>query len=423
MFTSCKKYSERWYLGYGFQGAVVLGIAPILIPLVVGNALGAAAAGTVVAAFYGGQLTAPLLGALTDKSGKYHLAYLSGYVLLALGLAFFPALKSFWFWTALAFLQGMGSAVTNTVSAMFIVENKPKSEWDERIGWLQTFYGSGQALGLAVVALLQLSPQIGMIIAALLMIPGFILGRIDLPPNHEKNKHKKSAEFQHGTHRPARGAFSILHTYEQNLPHRMEEIKQIYKSPFALYILAWFCIMFSNWVIYNLYPLFMHDVYGISAGTSSLFYAIGAGIGIFAYAPSGTLGKKIGSGWVVMIGGLMSVAGLTALTGLAFYQTGINDWLVPLFFFLLPVAWSPLIVAGTDYTAELSTLAQGTAVGIFNATTAVASLLSAFAAGLLADILGYKSLPVVGLVLALAGVVFLFLLIGIQKAHEENQKE
>jgi len=411
MLESCKKYSERWYLGYAFQGAVVLGIAPILIPLVVGNAMGAAAAGTVVAAFYAGQLTAPLLGALTDKSGKYHFFYLAGYALLAIGLACFPALKSFWFWMALAFLQGTGSAVTNTVSAMFIVENRPKSEWDDRIGWLQTFYGSGQALGLALVALLQLSPQLGMVIAALLMIPGFILGRMDLPADHQKKVDKKDVSFSHRRHRPARGSFSILHTYEQNLPHYMREIKQIYKSPFALYILSWFCIMFSNWIIYNLYPLLMHDVYSIAAGKSSLYYAIGAGIGIFAYAPSGALGNKIGDGWVVMIGGLMSVASLAVLTALAFVDTGINHWLVPLFFFLLPVAWSPLIVAGTDYTAELSSLPQGAAVGIFNATTAIASLLSAFAAGQLADLLGYKTLPIAGLGLALAGSIFLFILL------------
>ncbi|MFP4168890.1 MAG: MFS transporter [Desulfonatronovibrionaceae bacterium] len=416
MLSGYKKYSEPWYAGYAFQGAVVLGIAPILIPLVVGNALGAAAAGTVVAAFYAGQLTAPILGALTDKSGRYHFFYLAGYVLLALGLIFFPALKSFWFWTGLAFIQGMGSAVTNTVSAMFIVENKPKSEWDQRIGWLQTFYGTGQAAGLALVALLQLNPQLGMVIAGLLMLPGFILGRMHLPSDHKSRVNKKDIQFAYRTHRPARGAFSILHTYEQNLPHYLREVKQIIKTPFALYILAWFCIMFSNWVIYNLYPLLMHDVYTVSAGKSSLYYAIGAGIGVFAYAPAGALGKKIGDGWVVMIGALMSLLSLLALTGLAFIQTGINPWLVPLFFFLLPVAWSPLIVAGTDYTAELSELPQGTAVGIFNATTAVASLLSAFAAGLLADQLGYKSLPIAGLILAGAGTALMLMLLkGVQK--------
>jgi hypothetical protein len=44
-----KRYSERWYTGYAFQGAVVLGIIPILLPLVVAKAGGAAQAGVVIA--------------------------------------------------------------------------------------------------------------------------------------------------------------------------------------------------------------------------------------------------------------------------------------------------------------------------------------------------------------------------------------
>ncbi|WP_462325407.1 MFS transporter [Desulfoplanes sp.] len=410
-----RKYSDTWYAGYAFQGAVVLGIAPILIPMVVGKTLDAVAAGTVVAAMYGGQLCAPVLGSLTDKTGRYHIAYLSGYLLLALGLGLFGLTESLRVWTILAFIVGMGSAVTNTVSAMFIVENKPRSEWDERIGWLQTLYGTGQAIGLGLVAMLMGSPRFGLMVAALLMVPGAILGRMHLPPDHERPAGHPKQRFERRRHRPARGSFSILHTYEQNLPHHLSEITAVVKTPFAMYIVAWFCIMFSNWIIYNLYPLLMSSVYHIDGSQSSLYYAIGAGFGIFAYAPSGTLGEKIGDGRVVMIGALMSLVSLAALCFFAVVETPFNAWAVPLFFFLMPIAWSPLIVAGTDFTAQLSDLPQGTAVGIFNGTTAVASLLGAFAAGSLADHFGYTSLPIAGLGFSILGAVLLAILVKSQE--------
>ena len=52
---------------------------------------------------------------------------------------------------------------------MFIVEYKPKQEWDARVGWLQTFYGIGQAAGLGLAAYLQARPELGLMVSAGLM--------------------------------------------------------------------------------------------------------------------------------------------------------------------------------------------------------------------------------------------------------------
>ena len=128
------RFSQLWYSGYAFQGAVVFGTGAILMPIVVNNAGDAAKAGTVMAFFYIGQMLAPLMGALTDRTGQYQLFYLSGFILLAVGLAVFPFTTLAWFWIALAFLQGLGSGTSNTVAAMFVVEYNPKSEWDARVG-------------------------------------------------------------------------------------------------------------------------------------------------------------------------------------------------------------------------------------------------------------------------------------------------
>lgn len=401
-----KRFSQRWYFGYAFQGAVVLGIAPILLPIIVNQSGGAAQAGFVVAAFYIGQLLAPAMGMFADRTGLHRLTYLSGYAMLAVGLALFPAVTGLWFWLGLSFLQGAGSAATNTVSAMFIVEWKPKGEWDPRIGWLQTFYGTGQAVGLGLAALLQLRPEIGLMAAALLMLPGVFFGRMDLP-RAQDHAQPDDTDFDTRTHMRARTPLPQTHRYERFLISHMHQFTREAKTPFGIFILSWFLTMLGSWLIYNLYPLLMRSAYDIQAGPSSLYYALAAFLGIFAYAPSGMLGKRVGDGRVVMAGVVMTFISQCGLSVLAFVHTGLNHWLVPLFFILQPVAWSPLIVAGTAYTAQLTDMEEGAAVGLFNATTAIASVLAAFGAGLLAQYLSYKAVPVVGAVLVLAGAAAL----------------
>ncbi|WP_319764233.1 MFS transporter [Maridesulfovibrio sp.] len=402
-----KRYSERWYAGYAFQGAVVLGIIPILLPLVVAKAGGAAQAGVVIALFYVGQLLAPVIGTFTDRSGLHKIVFLSGFAMLALGLALFPATSNLPFWLLLSMLQGAGSAASNTVSAMFIVEWRPKEEWDQRVGWLQTFYGAGQAIGLGLAALLQMTPELGLIFSALLMIPGFIFGRMDLP-NTARSTPLETPKLDRRQHMASRSALPQTHHYERFNADHIVLLARKAETPYGRFILSWFMIQFGTWIIYNLYPLFMKSVYSIDAGLSSVYYALAAFIGIFAYAPSGAIGKKIGDGKVVMIGTIMTLISQAGLAVLAYVHTGINSWLAPVMFILQPVAWSPLIVAGTAYAAQLSEMEEGPAVGIFNATTAISAVLSAFAAGFLAEGLGYATLPAIGAVLVLAGTVVLF---------------
>ena len=95
--SSWRNFTQPWYYGYAFQAVVVFGTGAILMPIVVNGAGDAAKAGTVMAFFYIGQLLAPLMGAITDRTGQHRLFYLSGYVLLAIGLAIFPFTTLLWF--------------------------------------------------------------------------------------------------------------------------------------------------------------------------------------------------------------------------------------------------------------------------------------------------------------------------------------
>ena len=398
--TPWRRYSQFWYSGYAFQGVVVFGTAGILMPIVVNNAGDAAKAGMVIAFFYIGQMLAPLMGTITDRTGWHRLFYLSGYVLLGIGLAVFPFTELVWFWAALAFIQGVGSGTTNTVAAMFIVEYKPKAEWDVRIGALQTFYGIGQAVGVGLAAVLQARPEFGLVFSAGLMIPGMVLGARGLPAPQARQKAEK-AEFSRRSHRPPRTVYSILHRYEGAVLNNVKRLFREWRSAFGLYMTGWFFVMLTTWIIGALFPLLMKSAFSISYGRSSMYYALGATIGIFAYMPSGTLGKKMGDSWVVIIGTIMTLASVTALAVLAHVHTSLNEWLVPVAYIPIPIAWSPLIVGGTAWAAQLATFEEGEALGIFNANTAVASVISAFTAGLVANKYGYDMVLIIGAVASL----------------------
>ena len=392
---SWRRYSQIWYAGYALQGIVVFGTGAIIMPIVVNNAGDAAKAGIVIGFFYIGQMFAPLMGAITDRTGLHRFFYISGYVLLAIGLAIFPFTRLVWFWIVLAFLQGLGSGTTNTVAAMFVVEYNPKTEWDSRIAWLQTFYGVGQAVGLGLASVLQARPELGLTISAALMAPGIILGIRGLPARENYHRVHK-ATFSRRLHRPPRTVYSMLHRYEGTVLTIGKRLVSEWRSKFGLYIIGWFLIMLTTWLIGVLYPLLMKSAFNIPYSLSALYYATGAIIGIFIYMPSGELGKRIGDGWVVTLGTGMTLISVSGLAILSYINTGFNQVLVPVIYVLIPIAWSPLIVGGTSWAAELATFEEGEALGLYNATTAVAAVIAAFAAGLVANHFGYGVILVIG---------------------------
>jgi len=77
-----------------------------------------------------------------------------GLILTTVGVTAFVFARTLAIWLGLALLQGVGVASAATVANLFVVEAHPQAEWDERIGWLQTFYGGGQVAGLLLAGIL-----------------------------------------------------------------------------------------------------------------------------------------------------------------------------------------------------------------------------------------------------------------------------
>jgi MFS family permease len=161
---SITKWVENWYISYALLGLSAAGLLPILLPLLVERTWGAADIGFVMAAFSLGGLTAPFWGGLADRYRLHRWLLVGGILGAALGAAVFPFASLLSRQIGLALLSGVGLASAATVATLFIVEAHPKSEWDARIGWLQTFYGSGQVIGLVRNAVTALSGVIGAVL-------------------------------------------------------------------------------------------------------------------------------------------------------------------------------------------------------------------------------------------------------------------
>jgi len=408
--------SDPWFWGYLFQGAVILGVAPILMPIIVGKTQSASAVGLVVGAFYLGQVFSPIVGKLADQTRWFAGFFLGGFVLIALGCVGFVFFESTPLWAACALLQGIGAGMSNTTAFSYIVEFKPRSEWDGHLGWLQTFYGTGQAVGLLLAAFLQSNLVFGMVLCGILMVPGILLARIGLPAGGPRPARREKVHHDSPSMGSAISPASVVRHYEHF--HAGQFVRGLFGgilSKYSLWILSWFLLMIGVWMVMNFLPLLMKANYGISAGTSSLYYGLAATVGIFVYAPSGSWSERIGPGKVVLIGALGLIATNLALVLLIPASPMVQAILVPVFFAILPIAWSPLIVGGSALAGELARFSQGAAMGIFNAAMAVASVAAAVVGGRIAQAAGYGMVTTVALGAAILGTLLLFPLIGHRK--------
>ena len=386
VLQSLKKFSQIWYIGYSAQGGVSLGLAPIFLPIVVANYAGPSEAGLIIAIFYFAQMLAPIWGWISDRLNCHKGVFITSYILVGLGVGLFPLVADIPYWVIMAFVLGLGIGASNTLAEMYIIEFQPKEEWDDRIGWLQMFFGVGQAAGLYLAFLLAKDANMGLYAAGLLMIPSLFIGLMQLP--HIKTRQPIKRDENHTTPLTSRTVASLSRHIHQ-MQHVIRKFPQAFHSLFMLFLVAWLSIMFGNWLIYNLYPLLMNSVFHLNASSSSLYFAIGSTFAIPACPISGWLANKFSEGFVMIIGILMSLVASLGMFLLACYPIPADAYLVPITFMFLPVAWSPLIIVGTAMVTKLTNLTEGESIGVFTAATAGASLIAALAAGFLAENLGF----------------------------------
>ncbi len=403
------RWVEPWYLAYAFQGAGAAGLIPILLPLIVNQAGSVAQVGLVMAGFNFGGLAAPLWGALADRFRVHRLLLAGGLLLTALGLVLFPFVHGTGPWLALALVQGIGSAGAATVANLFIVEVHPEKEWDDRIGWLQTFYGGGQVAGLLVAGFFGQSSSVrtGMFAAAAIVFAAGLVGWLTTHTPQRPNPVKPVL-----THPVRTGEWAV--SSPQRMFHHLTaeavaNLGGLLRSPFGLFLLVWLLMFSGTAAIFSLYPVLMQSLFGVSPQVSSTVFALAAGIGLFLYSPAGSWSNRFGTRQVLLVGFAIRLGAVATILVLGVTHAAGLSWLALLGFVFIVLAWSLLSVSSTAMAASLSPGGEGSGLGIFNAVTALAGVLGSLLGGAVAAQSGYPAAVSLALVGNLASlVIFMF---------------
>ena len=399
-----RRWTETWYLSYALLGASVAGLAPILLPLSIGKDGSIADIGLVMGAFNLGGLTAPVWGGIADRKGQHRLLLVSGLLATAFALFIFPFVLSIEGRILLALVQGAGAASAATVANLAIVEVHPRAEWDERIGWLQTFYGGGQVLGLLLAGFTS-GPALttGFVVAAAItffaILPAMRIksGPRDQPLTRPVVRHpSRHAELSAGSPQ------SFYH--HLNVRAFRHVVDNLF-SPLGVFLCAWFVSFAGAAALFSLYPVLMKNVFGVDPSLSSIGFAVAASISLFVYAPAGRWSRNRGPLRVLDAGLIIRVLAFTAMIVLGMFELSGRGPLALASFAFVVVAWSLLSVAGTEITAQFSEEHEGEGLGLFNASTSIAGVVGAVVGGWTAERWGYNSVLILGILGSIAGIV------------------
>ena len=241
------------------------GMFPILMPLLALKHFNSAChVGLLMAAFNLGGFIAPLWGKIADRYGIHRELLISSLIMTAITLTSFAFTNTFTVWLGLASIQGVSVFLAITLGNLFIVEIHPKIEWDQRIGWLQTFNSGGQVSGMLLAAALsKIDLSAGLLVAAsliaLAVLPGFLTPRVShemiayrpaiVSPKHRIQCNQNSSHLQFS--QVQLNIFKHLHSARQ--------------TPFVPIMGIWFLCVAGVSAVYTLYPVMMQEAFGVAA--------------------------------------------------------------------------------------------------------------------------------------------------------------
>ncbi|HTC07258.1 MAG TPA: MFS transporter [Acetobacteraceae bacterium] len=403
--TAPSSHIAPWYAAYLILGLLTSGMLPFLLPLVIADIshqLGTVA--YVTGAYNLGLLPAPLLGRLAERAHLHRPLFFGAFVVLALAFAAFPHVSSVGPWFVLALLIGLATGAAATVATLFIVDFTPRAEWGPRIGWLQSFNGAGQLVGLLLAgAFARGGFGICFTLAAGLALMAIVVGHFGLPQDGARRVRDQTLGHvallptlraaQLGT-----GFGGLLHHSHHLQWAGLQVVRGALRGPFARVLIAWAAYNFGVAAFFTYYPLMMRRSYGVAPELTAVVYAMAAGIGVVLFLLASRLTARRGGRIVFQAGIAVRLLGFVLL-GLPFLVTLPHVPVIALAGFVLVVlAWPVISVAGTTLAARLTPIGEGAAIGLLSAIGALATVLGTFAGGPLVRGLGYGVLPVMALV-------------------------
>jgi MFS transporter, DHA1 family, tetracycline resistance protein len=414
---------EPWSAPFALINGAAVGLVPILLPIDAAR-YGVGHVGLVMGAFNLGALAAPAVGALADRYRAPKILAATCAAVSAVSLWLFPLAAP-----ALQLLLGLanGAAFAGavTIANLLIVERRPRAEWNQRLGWLETALSVGQGGALVLAAWLsELSARNGLLIGAfvpaaaipfsLLLIPR-MRGTVPHPalpggPGGSRGPgqappagHRLASAGHVGEWGPASPS-RVHHPHPRSLAG-LERSARLLRGPFGWLLAAWIPAYAGTAIIFALYPVLFSRAFGVGPQSSAVAFAVVVFLSLPLFLLAGRVAQRRGP--TATIAGALAarVVLLTALAALA--AIGHVPAVLPLAAFGgIMFAWSFLSVASPDLTGQLvPNDAEGDAQGALNAASGLAGLLGSVAGGLAADLWGYAAALSLGAGTVLLGLV------------------
>ena len=428
--TAPRQWIESWYGAYGILGAVSSGIIPITVPLMMAQATGKlSTVGYVMGAFNLGAISSPIWGNIADKTKAFRAIFFGGLAIEAVAMAAFPLVHGLIAWFVIALLIGISTAAVATCATLMVVEFHPVKEWTPRIGWLQTFNGAGQAIGLLLAGVLVTAGyRVALWAGAALLLPAIGLGVWALRRKAMHYALDPSVTIRwlrsHGDLTPisrfARvellGGGILRHFSIINI-QSLKTFAALVPTRFGRFMTSIFLLFFGIAGFFAYFPVFLHKSFHISPMVTSFDYAITAGLGVFLYPLAGRWCGWLGAGTIYLLGRIIRLAAFAImLAAIVVHAEMVRMILAFGSFSLVILAWPVISVSATELTSELSPMNQGFAQGLYNAANAVGTVAGTYAAGAAVAYMQFKSLAI----LAVAGLLLSLLIDGLPGQRKQK---
>ncbi|WP_308388761.1 MFS transporter [Acidithiobacillus sp. AMEEHan] len=407
-----RRWISIWFLAYALLGAVSSGLLPILLPLmIVGVTHHLSWVAYVMGGFNLGLLTSPLWGVMADRYRLYRPIFYAGFLVLAASLAIMPFVPGIIPWTALSFLAGAGTSAAATMASLFVVEFDPQNDWEPRLGWLQTLNGAGQVMGLLVAGIFVANFTVGLLCSAAIILPALWLGAKGLPSKSEidwrvqvgqRMRRDLDWRFLAIFGRPELLAGGISRFSHHLSLQGVRRLSEVLGSRFGRFLFSWFIVAFGVAAFFAYFPVAMQHAYHVAPALTSSTYAVTAAIALVLYSVGARLSGKYGAGRVYRWSLLLRFLGFLLLLSV-FYLPIPKAVIALIGFALIILAWPLQSISGMTLTARLTPFSQGSAMGLFNASGAIATVLGTFLGGPLVASIGYPILSILALVGILLG--------------------
>ena len=407
------RWVSVWFLAYALLGAVSSGLLPILLPLMIVTLTHHLSwVAYVMGGFNLGLLTSPLWGGVADSKHLHRPIFFGGFLVLLMALAAMPFLPGILTWSGLSLLAGMGTSAVATMASLFIVEFDPQNEWEPRLGWLQTFNGGGQVGGLLLAGIFVSNFKLGLICSALALIPAIWLGAKGLPAGAKSydwtvdigNHMRRDLDWRFLANfgRPELLGGGLLRFSHHLSLQGARRFGDMLHTRFGRFLFSWFAVAFGVAAFFAYFPVAMQKAYNVAPALTSSVYAMTAAIALVLYSVGGQLSGRFGAGRVYRWSLMLRFLGF-ALLLLVFFLPVSRALTALAGFVLIVIAWPLQSISGTSLTARLTPFSQGEAMGLFNASGAVATVVGTFLGGPLVQFIGYSSLSAIALVGILLG--------------------